>query len=63
MSIFQKITRYLKESREELKKVVWPNKKEVTNLTLLVIFISLGVALFLGIIDWLLNLILSQFIK
>ncbi|MFN3301518.1 MAG: preprotein translocase subunit SecE [Patescibacteria group bacterium] len=63
MTIFQKITNYIKESREELKKVVWPSKKETINLTLLVIFISLGVALFLGIIDWLLTLILGRLIK
>lgn len=61
--MFEKLIQYLKDSKTELKKVVWPSKKETINLTLLVIFISLGVALFLGLIDWLLNLILSSFIK
>ncbi|MDO8668607.1 MAG: preprotein translocase subunit SecE [bacterium] len=42
---------YLKASIEEMKKVTWPTKKETYNYTLLVIFISLGVALFLGILD------------
>ncbi len=61
--MFQKIVQYLKDSKEELKKVVWPSKKETINLTLLVIFISLGVAFFLGFIDWLITIILGQFIK
>ncbi len=46
-----KITEYIKASIEEMKKVAWPTKKETYNYTLLVIFISLGVALFLGLLD------------
>ena len=46
-----KITEYLKASVEEMKKVSWPTKKETYNYSLLVIFISLGVALFLGLLD------------
>ncbi len=62
MNIIQKIIQYFKESKQELKKVVWPSKKEIINLTLLVILISLGVAIFLGLIDYLLTLILGKFI-
>lgn len=47
----KKIIEYLKASIEEMKKVTWPTKKETYNYTLLVIFISLGVALFLGLLD------------
>lgn len=47
----KKIIEYLKASIEEMKKVTWPTKKETYNYTLLVIFISLGVALFLGFLD------------
>jgi len=46
-----KIIEYLKASIEEMKKVAWPTKKETYNYTLLVIFISIGVALFLGLLD------------
>jgi preprotein translocase subunit SecE len=46
-----KIIEYLKASIEEMKKVTWPTKKETYNYTLLVIFISVGVALFLGALD------------
>ncbi len=55
-----KITQYFKETRQEMKKVVWPSKKEATNYTLGVIFISLGVALFFAIVDYLLTLGLEQ---
>jgi preprotein translocase subunit SecE len=46
-----RIITYLKASIEEMKKVAWPTRKETYNYTLLVIFISVGVALFLGLLD------------
>ena len=50
-----KIINYIKASIEEMKKVTWPTKKETYNYTVLVIFISLGVALFLGVLDLIFN--------
>ena len=50
-----KITKYLKASIEEMKKVAWPTKKETYNYTILVISVSLGVALFLGLLDIIFN--------
>ena len=47
----EKIINYLKASIEEMKKVAWPTKKETYNYTILVIAISIGVALFLGLLD------------
>jgi preprotein translocase subunit SecE len=47
-----KITTYVQESLAEMKKVTWPTKKETYNYTILVILISLGVAIFLGILDY-----------
>jgi preprotein translocase subunit SecE len=51
-----KISRYFQESLEEMKKVTWPTKKETYNYTILVIVISLAVAAFLGILDYVFNL-------
>jgi len=50
--MFNKLIQYIKDSKSELKKVVWPGKKDVKNYTLLVIGFSLGMAFFLGIIDF-----------
>lgn len=47
-----KITNYFQESKAELKKVIWPTKKQTINHTLLVIGFSLGMALFLGAVDY-----------
>lgn len=61
--MFNKIITYLKESRKELKKVVWPSKKETRNHTLLVIGVSLAVAIFLGAVDYLFNFILENLLR
>ncbi len=58
-----RLTRYLKESKDELKKVVWPTRQETVRNTLLVIGISLGVALFLGLMDYILNFGLQRIIQ
>jgi preprotein translocase subunit SecE len=58
-----KLTNYLRESYQELKKVVWPTKQETTNLTLVVIGISLGVAAFLGALDFFFTWLLTKYIK
>ncbi|MFA6321924.1 MAG: preprotein translocase subunit SecE [Candidatus Buchananbacteria bacterium] len=63
MTIFERLTNYIKTSHQELKKVVWPTKKEVIQHTLMVIGISLGVAAFLGIIDYILVYIMGIIIK
>ncbi|OGY89277.1 MAG: preprotein translocase subunit SecE [Candidatus Komeilibacteria bacterium RIFCSPLOWO2_01_FULL_45_10] len=60
--MFKRISNYLKDSQAELKKVVWPTKKQTRDHTLMVIGISLAVAVFLGAIDYLLNLLLEVFI-
>lgn len=57
-----RIFSYFRESREELKKVVWPSWLETRNNTLLVIGISLFVAAFLGVLDFGLNYLLNTYI-
>ncbi|MDD3679330.1 MAG: preprotein translocase subunit SecE [Candidatus Shapirobacteria bacterium] len=41
------IGKFLIEAQNELKRVVWPTKREIINLTVVVIIISLVVGLFL----------------
>lgn len=54
---------FLKETQEELKKVVWPKREEVIRLTLLVIIISLIVGFFIGGLDFVFTKITEFFIK
>lgn len=58
-----RVIQYLNECKEELKKVVWPTKKQVINHTWLVIGISLAVAAFLGLSDYIFNLGIEKLIK
>lgn len=58
-----KLVSYIKESKDELKKVIWPNRKETTKFTVLVIGISIGTAIFLGALDFGLNIVLEKVIK
>lgn len=57
-----KVTEYINNSYKEMKKVVWPTKQEVVQHTAMVILFSLAVAAFLGGVDYVLNLIVSQII-
>ncbi|MBI5222628.1 MAG: preprotein translocase subunit SecE [Candidatus Magasanikbacteria bacterium] len=63
MPIIAKLKTYLKESIAEMKKVVWPTKKQTTTYTLIVIGLSLGIAIFFGILDYVFNLGLEKIIK
>jgi preprotein translocase subunit SecE len=61
--MINKIINYIKSSIEEMKKVTWPTKKETYNYTLLVILISLGVAAFLGALDFIFSTLLQMAIR
>ena len=56
------LIQYFKDSKNEIKKVTWPTKKEIKQHTLLVIGISLATALFLGAVDYILTQILDKII-
>ena len=51
-----RVGKFLRESRAELRKVTWPNRKELITYTVVVIVSTAIVAVFLGIVD----LIFSQ---
>lgn len=54
---------FLKETREELKKVTWPTQQEVVRLTSVVIAVSLIVGLFIGAFDFLFTKIMEIILK
>ena len=46
-----RIRRYIAESYSELKKVVWPTREQVRNLTVLVFVISGAIGIFIAVVD------------
>jgi preprotein translocase subunit SecE len=54
---------FLKEVRVELKKVTWPQRKEVIGSTAVVIVASFVVSFFLGFIDLVLQKMLGVILK
>ncbi|MEK7680477.1 MAG: preprotein translocase subunit SecE [Patescibacteria group bacterium] len=62
--MFSAIKNYLIGSYHEMRKVSWPTKKQTINYSTLVIGLSIGMALFLGLLDYIFNLgITEMFIK
>lgn len=55
-----KITDYFKEVRAEMAHVSFPTRKQTIVFTSVVIALSLGVAAYLGFIDYLLHLGLGK---
>lgn len=50
---FARIGKWLKEMKVELKKVVWPTRKQTVNNTLIVIACVIVVGIFIWIFDYL----------
>ena len=46
------LVRYFKETRAEVRKVSWPTREEATNLTLIVLGVTVAMAAFLGAVDF-----------
>lgn len=61
--IIQKITSYFKNSVEELRKVSWPTRNDLIKHTIGVIAVSVAVAAFIGVIDYLFNLGLKWLLR
>ena len=54
--------RLMKESRTEIRRVVWPTRQETTQTTLIVVLVVIIMALLLWGLDWFLNLLVSWLI-
>jgi len=51
----EKALAFFKDSRTEVRKVVWPTRAETTQLTVMVLIIVFIVGLFLWFLDWILG--------
>ena len=58
-----RITKYLKEVRAEIRKVTWPSRAEVTRLSTIVIVVLVAASAVMALIDyafsWLMRIIIS----
>ncbi len=60
--MFSKFIAFVQESKQELKRVEWPTKAETIRMTLIVVFISLAAAIYLGALDYAFTKLLGLFI-
>ena len=58
-----KIFRFFKEVKSEMKKVVWPSKKQIINNTLIVFACVAVIGVFIWVLDLIFQFGLYQFIK
>ncbi len=58
--MFAKIKLFLQESRQEFKRVNWPTRQETTRYTLFVIGLSIALAIFLGLVDFIFVQVLEK---
>ena len=54
----EKIQKYLKETLAELRKMTWPSKDELVGSTIVTVVVSMIVAIFIGIVDRILLLVI-----
>ena len=55
-----RIRRFIEESWSELKKVTWPTREQVRNLTVLVFVISAAVGAYIALFDILFTALIQQ---
>ncbi|MBI4143008.1 preprotein translocase subunit SecE [Candidatus Uhrbacteria bacterium] len=58
-----KLATYIRESRQELERVIWPSRDQLIRHTMLVIGMSVGLAAFLGAVDYLATIGLEQLLR
>jgi preprotein translocase subunit SecE len=51
------VVKYFKETRAELRKVVWPTRDETKNLTIIVVSVTVAMAIFLGLLDYIFQIV------
>ena len=62
MTVVTNLKQYILDSIAEMKKVVWPSRRQTIQYTIIVIVLSVGLALLLGALDYVFNLGLEKII-
>lgn len=58
-----KVNKYFNDTMQELKKVAWPSKEELIGSTIVVVVMSILVAVFIGVVDQVLNKLVNLLIE
>lgn len=58
----QKLKKFFGEAAQEFRHVNWPTRKEAIRLTTVVVVLALGLAVFLGLFDFVFSIILKKVI-
>ena len=61
--MFGRITRLLEEVRNEMAKVTWPTRDELSTSTSVVLTVSLALALFIFVADTVLSFVMNQILN
>jgi preprotein translocase subunit SecE len=62
-SLSERIRRFWRDSRAELRKVNWPNRKELTTYTIVVIVVTIIVSTFVGVVDFIFSRLLGIILR
>jgi preprotein translocase subunit SecE len=58
--VITSMRQYLTESWSELKKVAWPTRQTVVNLTLIVLAVSIAVGIYIAVLDGAFHALMTQ---
>lgn len=61
--VLTSIKAYFVGAYHEVRKVTWPTKNQVINYSLVVIAMSIGMAVFFGVLDYVFNIGLTALIS
>lgn len=56
------VMKYINDTRAELGRVTWPTREETKNLTLVIITVTVAMAIFLGSLDYLFQIVVAGII-
>ncbi len=61
-SFFARIGKFFRDQKSEVKKIVWPSKKQVINNTMIVLVAVVIFAVAVGAFDWVVGLVIKALI-
>ena len=57
------VIKYLKDTRAELRKVTWPTRDETRTLTGIIVAVTVAMAIFLGLLDYIFQIVSAGIIS